>query len=542
MLVVRGVCRWGIFGLSLFLEGEGSVPWAEKVFVFWGWTLGREGRGCVDMSPLAPIFRFICVVWVLGGALVCDGAVQCARLFTDHMVLQRDRLVPVWGSAAPGEHVTVSFAGQRKTVETGSDGAWRVMLDPMAACATPGVLSVQGENSIEFSDVVVGEVWFCSGQSNMEKPLGPRKGQRPTDDFELEIAAASYPSLRLFQVPRTDLKQEGPGLFRWLPCSPEALRSADFSAAAYYFGRQLSQTLGVPVGLIHASFGGTRIEAWLPAEGFAEPALRGLEKEKYQAWVPGVQATELFRSMVAPYAPYGVRGFLWYQGEANCMLPDTLYATKLSTLISQWRRVWETPDAPFLGVLLAPFDYSKWDKFPVTSEALPLFWEGQVKALSALHTGYIVTTDLVSDLHDIHPTNKRDVGHRLARLALAEVYGRADIRARGPSLAGLKQNEGALELSFLHAEGLRTRDGLAPSDFSVAGADRIFHPATAKIEKDKVVLRSSEVPAPVAARFGWRETATPNLVNGSGLPAVPFRTDDWPVSVARQPQSTGNSR
>lgn len=490
--------------------------------------------------PLSRVLFFVCLFAAVG--LDCPAAVQCPRLFAEHMVLQQGKAVPVWGTAAPGEAVTVTFAGQSKSAKADAEGRWRVSLEPLAASAEPRTLAVQGENRLEFADVLVGEVWFCSGQSNMEKPLGLRKSQRPTEGYELELAASTYPLLRLFQVPRTDLKQDGPGALRWLPCSPEALKSSDFSAAAYYFGRQLSQALGVPVGLIHASFGGTRIEAWLPQEGYEEPKLRGLEKEKYAAWVPGVQPTELFESMVKPYAPFGVRGFLWYQGETNCMLPDPLYATKQTELVAQWRRVWEDPEAPFFGVLLAPFEYSKRPKAAVTPEALPAFWEEQSRALSAPRTGYVVTTDLVSDVGDIHPTEKREVGDRLARLALAEVYGRDDIPARGPQFASLKEIDGALELRFDHAAGLHTRDGLAPDEFAVAGADRVFRPADARIEDEKIVLRSPEVPKPVAARFGWRETARPNLVNGSGLPAAPFRTDDWEVAAARSPQAMGLGR
>lgn len=491
------------------------------------------------MKPLPPLSRvllFVCLV--AAGGLACSAAVRCPRLFDDHMVLQREKAVPLWGTASPGETVTVSFAGQTKSAKAGEDGRWRLSLDPLPASAEPRTLAVQGENRLEFADVLVGEVWFCSGQSNMEKPLGPRVRQQPTDDYELELEASRYPLLRLFHVPRTDLKQDKPGALHWLRCDPEALRSTEFSAAAYYFGRQLSQVLGVPVGLIHSSFGGTRIEAWLPVEGYADPALRGLEKEKYQAWVPGVQPTELFASMVEPYAPYGVRGFLWYQGETNCMLPDPLYAKKQAALIAQWRRVWEAPEAPFFGVLLAPYEYSKRPQAAVTSEALPAFWEEQAKALSAPHTGYVVTNDLVSDLRDIHPTAKREVGHRLARLALADVYGRGDIPARGPRFVSLKAVAGALELAFEHAEGLRTRDGLAPDNFSVAGEDRVFRAADAKIEEGRVVLRSPAVPKPVAARFGWSEDARPNLVNQSGLPAEPFRTDDWALVLTRPTPAT----
>ncbi|MBI2510403.1 MAG: sialate O-acetylesterase [Opitutae bacterium] len=460
--------------------------------------------------------------------------VRCAKLFTDHMVLQRERPVPIWGTAAPGERVTVAFAEQTKTIAARPDGTWRVTLDPLATSAAPRELTVRGTNTLTFSDVLVGEVWFASGQSNMEKPLGERKGQKPTLGYDLEIAAANYPLLRLFQVPRTDLKQDGPGVLRWLPCSPEALRESNFSAAAYFFGRNVQQTLGVPVGIIHASFGGTRIEAWLPAEAFADPQLAGLEKERYPAWVPGVQPTELFQSMVRPYAPFAIRGFLWYQGETNCTVPDSdRYAHKLTTLIAHWRRAWENADAPFYGVLLAPFDYSKWEKFGTTDQALPRFWQAQIEALSAPHTGYAVISDGVDDLHDIHPVNKRVVGDRLARLALHETFGRTAVAARGPTLASWKVDGATIVLTYAHAEGLHTRDRLPPTDFVVAGADRVFHPATAVIKENTITLTCPDVPAPVAARFAWHEIATPNLLNRVGLPAVPFRTDEWPVKINR---------
>jgi sialate O-acetylesterase len=493
----------------------------------------------------APLRRLACLL-LLSSALPLLGPrlaaeVRCARIFGDHMVLQRELPVPVWGEASPGEPVTVKFADQSHTTTTDSDGRWRVTLAPLATSAEARSLTVRGTNTLVFSDVLVGEVWFCSGQSNMEKPFGPRKGQRPVLDHELEIAAARYPRLRLYQIPRTDQKQDAPGHLTWLPCSPEALRESDFSAAAYTFGRQLHQTLDLPVGLVHASFGGTFIEAWMPPEAFTAPPLQGLETRKLQAWVPGVQATELYRSMVAPHIPFAVRGFLWYQGETNLMNGDiALYAEKQSALITTWRAAWERADAPFYGVLLAPMDYSRWEKFPVTAEALPAFRVEQIRALSAPRTGYVVTTDLVADTHDIHPVNKRDIGLRLARLALAETYARDDIPAHGPRFASLRATEegGALELNFEYATGLRARDGRPLSEFIVAGQDRVFHPAEAKLEAGKVRVASPAVPRPVAVRLGWHETATPNLTNATGLPATPFRSDDWPLTLTR-PTSEG---
>ena len=489
------------------------------------------------MTPTLPLLSLL--VFVLASlltALPLFGDVRCAKVFGDHMVLQCDLPVPVWGQAAPGESVTVVFAGQSQTVVADAEGRWRVTLAPLAASAEPRDFSVSAANSLVFSDVLVGEVWFCSGQSNMEKQLGPRKGQRPTEGHELETVAANFPHLRLYQVPRSNQKSGGPALDQWLACTPDNLRASEFSAAAYYFGQQVQRTLGIPIGLIHASFGGTFIEAWMPPAAFTEPGLAGLEKRALQAWVKGVQPTELYRDMVEPFAPFALRGFLWYQGETNLMNGDiALYAEKQSALIAAWRTAWERPDAPFFGALLAPMDYSKWEKFTITAEALPAFREEQVRALSAPNTDYVVTTDLVADLHDIHPINKRDVGLRFARLALAGPYDRADIPARGPVFLSMAETADgkALTLIFEYADGLRTRDGLAPSGFHIAGSDQVFHPATARIEDGKVIVSSAEVPGPVAVRFGWHETATPNLINSAGLPATPFRTDNWTLTLMR---------
>ena len=316
--------------------------------------------------------------------------------------------------------------------------------------------------------------------------------------------------------------------------------STEFSAAAYYFGRELVRALGVPVGLIHSSFGGTQIEAWMPAAAFAsDPALRDLVNVHYFAWVKGVQPTELYHSMIAPLVPYPLRGFLWYQGESNVMQADgAIYAAKQRALIASWRAAWGEPEAPFYYVQLAPFDYSRWDKFPklLTPEALPLFWEAQTAGLAVPHTGMVVTTDLVRDFHDIHPTDKRDVGLRLARLALTETYGRRDLLALSPGYAAMRERaDGGIEVRFADAgTGLASRDGRPLDGFTVAGADQRFVPAAAAIEgRDRVIVSSGQVAHPVAVRFGWDETAHPNLVNSAGLPAIPFRTDSWPVTNER---------
>lgn len=460
--------------------------------------------------------------------------VACPPIFGDRMVLQRDLPVAVWGTANPGESVTVKFARQSHSTEADASGRWRVTLAPLAASARPRKLTVRGVNTLAFSDVLVGEVWFCSGQSNMEKPLGPRKGQKPTDEFEVELTRADNPALRIFQVPHHAKPRVDGVTLAWLRCNADALTRANFSAAAYYFGRELQRELGVPVGLIHSSFGGTRIEAWMPPEAFAgNSLLSDLPAQPYQAWVEGVQATELYQSMVAPFMRFTVRGFLWYQGEANCMNAEgLLYAAKTRALVTSWRAAWGRPDAPFYSAQLAPFAYSRqknWEK-QLTPHALPAIWEAQVSALNLPHTGLIPTSDLAGNGLDIHPTNKRDVGLRFARLALADSYGRSEIAAQAPRLKSSKWiGQSTFILEFDHALGLRATDGAEPTSFTIAGEDRIFHPARAVIHKDRIEVSNHQVVMPVAVRFAWDELAMPNLVNAAGLPALPFRTDDWPL-------------
>jgi sialate O-acetylesterase len=470
---------------------------------------------------------------LLASALRAD--VACPPIFGDHMVLQRDQPVVIWGSAAADEAVTVEFAGQSKSSHADGAGRWQVMLDSMPASTELRTLTVRGTNTLTFTDILIGEVWFCSGQSNMEKPLGPRQGQKPTDDFEAELTRADCPTLRLFQVPHHAKAKTGDGTLSWFASNGEALLQSKFSAAAYYFGRELQRELGVPVGLIHSSFGGTRIEAWMPAEAFAtDPRLHDLPAQPYEAWVKGVQATELYQSMVAPFVPFRIRGFLWYQGEANCMNAEgEIYAAKMRALITSWRAAWGQPGAPFYFALLAPFGYSKqknWTK-QLTPHALPAIWEAQVGALDVPHTGLIVTTDLAGSGKDIHPTNKRDVGLRFARLALADTYDRSEVAAQPPRFKALRPAVYSRNLivTLHNAAELRSRDGKALRHFEVAGVDQQFHPAKAFIKGGKVIVTSSAVRNPVAVRFAWHELAMPNLVNAAGLPAIPFRTDDWPL-------------
>lgn len=469
--------------------------------------------------------------------LLSRAEVSLPSIFTDHMVLQRDVPVAIWGAASAGENVTVRFADQSRAATADSAGRWSVRLDPLPASAEGRELVVSGSNTLVLSDVLVGEVWFCSGQSNMEKPLGARSGQKPCDDHEAEIAAASHPLLRLFQVPRHNRPVQGDLSLRWLPCSPETVERSNFSAAGYYFGRRLLLELRVPVGLIHSSVGGTRVEPWTPKDVFADypllapVAAAAASGEKYK----GQGVGNLYASMVAPFVPYTLRGWLWYQGESNLMTHDApVYAEKMRALVESWRAAWGLPDAPFYHVQLAPYAYSRRKQpDPMSPEALPLFWEAQDRSLAIPRTGQAVINDSVVNFGDIHPTNKKVVGERLALVALRRAYGRDDVVDSGPLFSRVEKDGAALLASFEFADGLAAREGGELKGFDVAGEDRVFHPARAVVRGDKIAVSSASVPAPVALRYGWHERHGGNLVNAAGLPARSFRSDDWPVDSTR---------
>lgn len=443
-------------------------------------------------------------------ASAASAAVRLPAVLSDHAVLQRAASVPVWGWADPQEAVTVEFGQQRATTRAGADGRWRVALDLRQAATEPAVLHVRGAaNALTVDDVLVGEVWLASGQSNMEKPLGEKSGQRPVPNHEQEIAAANYPDIRLFKVQRKNAGQpldDVAGV--WERCAPNSIGRINFSAVAYFFGRRLHQQLRAPVGLIDATWGGTRIEPWTPAApGTADKA-------------------SLFNGMIAGLAPHALAGAIWYQGESNIDHTDLArYTGQMETLITGWRRHFRQPDLPFYYVQVAPhFYHIVRRKTVLDPQAAPRLWEAQADALRIAHTGMIVTTDLVDDLYDIHPRDKQTVGLRLANVALNQTYGRQDIAAFGPTFRALAIDGKQAVLSFDHADGLAARDAKPLTWFDIAGADGRYHAGDATIRDGKVIVTSELVPAPVAVRFGWDEAAQPNLVNRAGLPAAPFRS------------------
>ena len=459
-----------------------------------------------------------------------------AAIFGDNMVLQQQMPVPVWGWAAPNAAVTVKFSGQTKSTRAAADGKWLVKLGKLKASFAPQTLVVESGETKTFTNILVGEVWLASGQSNMEKPVGNQPGQKPTFNAEAELAAANFPAIRIFRVennlaaaPLADVKKfQG-----WAECSSNSLDGLKFSAAAYFFGREIHTNLSVPVGLVESSWGGTRIEPWTPPVGFEKVA----SQKKFAATVlttnklSNTRPLALYNAMIAPIAGFAMRGALWYQGESNLAGTNADndyrdYADKMAALIVGWRAVWGEGAFPFYFVQIAPFNYYGGKIHRANSpEQLAEFWALHARAARQIKiTGLVVTTDLVDDLNDIHPRNKADVGHRLALLALEKTYGEKVVSS-GPVFRSVKFNGGKAIVKFNHADGgLVSKDGQPLTWFTLAGADGKFISAEAKIAGDTVEVSAVEIEKPAAVRFAWAETAQPNLFNAAGLPAEPFDT------------------
>ncbi|MCW5943546.1 MAG: hypothetical protein KIS66_15045 [Fimbriimonadaceae bacterium] len=444
--------------------------------------------------------------------------VRVPALFSPGMVLQHGEPVPVWGWATPGEPVTVRFQSQTATTKADARGAWKVTLGPLRADRTPGDLIVQGTNRLAIGNVLVGEVWLCSGQSNMEWPLSRTEGA------EDEVAKADYPAIRMFTVtnatadtPQTDCSG------KWQTAAPNTV--AAWSAVGYHYARLLHLRLGLPVGMIDATWGGTVVEAWTDLAEFQKDpkefasTLALLEAPNVH---PANRPGKLYNGMIAPLIPYRLAGAIWYQGESNAWAAWR-YRTLFPMLIANWRRAWGQDRLPFYFVQIAPYRYAGADP-----RAAAELREAQLTAMRTVpDTGMAVTMD-IGDPANIHPPNKRDVADRLARWAFAKTYRLPEIVFSGPEFRSLKVEGNTLRLRFDHAaRGLRTRDGASPSHFTIAGKDQKFVPAQARIEGDTLVVWAEGVPNPVAVRYAWADDATPNLANAAGLPASSFRSDRW---------------
>ena len=489
--------------------------------------------------------------------------IRLPKVIGNHMVLQQAREVRIWGFADPGEGVTVEFRTKTAKTSAGADGKWEVRLPGMSA-GGPHELTISGRNRIVLSDVLVGEVWVCSGQSNMAWAVGR------SANAEAEIARADSPLIRLYKLEGESLVPETPqddAAGAWEVSSPGAVK--DFSAVAYFFARELQASQKVPVGVIQSARGGTPVEAWMSRAAIERvpafrPVLTNWDRvqseypelhRKHEEWravaararaegkpvpaeplmggQPGQKNTPggLFNSMIAPVTPYTIRGAIWYQGESNVNGVQyewttsfhDLYEALFPALIEDWRRVWDIGNFPFLFVQLANFGESK----PAGTTS---WWaevrEAQLKALSVPRTGMAVAID-IGDPRDIHPKNKQEVSRRLALAARSIAYGER-VAHTGPRCRKVKVRGAEVWLDFETAGGLTAR-GDRPSGFTVAGKDRRFFEADARIEGNRVVVSSPSVAEPVAVRYGWADNPACNLYDGTNLPASPFRTDDWPL-------------
>lgn len=461
---------------------------------------------------------------LLMGLVVADvhrawADVRPAAVFGDHMVLQRQKPVLIWGRAEVGEVVTVKLAGRKAQATAEADGLWRVEL-PALDAGGPHTLTIRGKNTLKFKDVLIGEVWLCSGQSNMEWPV------LRTVDAKREIATARDRKIRHLKIPHRAAGAPVEDVeAAWEVCSPATV--GRFTGCGYYMARALREALRVPIGLINASWGGTRIEPWIPPEGLATvPALADVAKQVQAAAGSKPrnhqQPVVLYNGMVHAFVGFPLRGAIWYQGESNHR-DGSLYTEKKKALIGGWRALWNQGDFPFYFVQIAPFGYGREDP-----GILPTFWEAQAAVLDVVpNTGMVVTSDIAT-LNDIHPPNKQDVGKRLALLALRRTYGK-DVVDSGPTLRTFEADGATLRVAFENADGgLRTRDKKPLSHFEIAGASTGFVPADARIDGDTVVLSAKGVPRPLAMRFAWHKLAQPNLVNAAGLPACAFRAGEIP--------------
>jgi sialate O-acetylesterase len=463
----------------------------------------------------------------LAAAATLRAEVTLAALFADHAVLQQGKLVPVWGRADPGEHVSVTFAGQTVGATAGADGAWAVLLAALAPSSKGADLVAAGDlNTVTARDVMVGEVWLCSGQSNMEFRVDdPKQPAFQLLNAKEEVANARFPLIRVFtvrhQVAHAPFDQAAGA---WVVCAPDTVGA--FSAVGYFFARDLQQRLGVPVGVIASTWSGTPVEAWLSPvaldgdPGFAVVAQRWKnvppDYPHRDSWEPG----GLFNGMINPLLPYALRGMLWYQGESNAARVGE-YHRLFVAMIAAWRAHFGQGDTPFYWVQLAGY--------PMPHDPSGATWaylrEAQAQALSLPATGMAVAIDL-GDPKTIHPHNKQEVGRRLALIAKNQVYGLTGDYS-GPVFAGAERAGPVMRVRFRFADNGLTAAAKPLQSFELAGADRKFYPATASIVRDTVLVQSPQVPSPVAVRYAWHDFPEANLYNGAGLPAVPFRSDDW---------------
>ncbi|MDR2345296.1 MAG: sialate O-acetylesterase [Planctomycetaceae bacterium] len=448
-------------------------------------------------------------------ALLAD--VKLPDVFASGMVLQRDLPAPVWGWADPQEKITVTIGDQSQTTETNEDGRWQVKLNPLKAANKPTKLIVKGKNEIVLENILVGEVWLCSGQSNMAWTMNK------LPDSKADIPSINNVNIRLFQVKHETAQKPVDHLtptIKWQSAEPKSV--THFSSIGYYFGAKLNEELDVPIGLIDSSWGATRIEPWTTVDGFKSvsiPSVVKLADVKLSEKPNQQQPTALYNKMIHPLTPFAMRGVIWYQGEGN-LNDKMIYAEKMKALIAGWRKVFNNAELGFYYVQLAPFRYGN------VPTSLPQLWEAQAEVEKQVSKSGMVVINDIGNINDIHPKNKKIVALRLAAQALNKTYGKKEIACESPKFEKLTIDGESVVISFTDVKEFKTRDGKSPDWFEIAGENKEYHKADAVIvDKTKIKLTSDKVSKPVHVRFAWSQIAEPNLRNESDLQLGAFRTD-----------------
>jgi len=463
-------------------------------------------------------------------SLSLQAQIQMPAIFSDNMVLQREKPIPIWGTATAGEQITVSFQEQNLVTKANEVGKWLITLQPLKASKTAATLTVKASNTLEFKNILVGDVWLCSGQSNMEYPLerklkkyaAPKNG---TDVAAEEVLKEKPDAIRYLYVERTlnkiDLPTKG-----WTDGNDTIVKYV--SAIGYFFAKEIYETVDIPIGIISTSWGGTRVEQWTPDWAYQQSEWFKKDAQTPNFKIDGMHPGQMYDRLIQPLLPFGIKGILWYQGESNCIIEDqATYHQKVELMIETWRKEFKDSQLPFYYVQIAPYKYTaRKDAKPHTTASLPLTWEAQTKNLNIPNTAMVVTTDLVDNLSDIHPSYKWIIAHRLALCALAKNYQKKLVYS-GPMLSSLSIKKDKAILTFKHiGKGLVSSDDKPLSWFSIAGEDNQFVPANATIKGKKIIVSATAVAKPTQVRFAWNEEAQPNLFNKDGLPAVPFRTNN----------------
>lgn len=458
-------------------------------------------------SPKMMMMKYIALFSILC-SLQLHAEVKLPAIFSDHMVIQRDVEAPVWGWAEPGEDVSVSFGRDTKRTKADKDGKWSLKLSKLDASAKPHDLTIKGTNEITLKNVLVGDVWICSGQSNMEWPL---KASTKTPN-EVAASQKNNKQLRLFRIPK-HIKSPEPAADTegtWTTTELEG-NCLSFSGCGFFFGAKLQEELNIPIGLIDTSWGGTPVDQWISNKAYKE--FLGSDRK----------GGSIYNGMIAPLVPFAIKGAIWYQGESNRGNAFPAYFTKMDALITGWREDFQVGDFPFYQVQIAPHQYNR--KKPGDDETLCRnIWASQYKAAKEIkNCGIVPIHDTIHGVIDnIHPWDKKPVGERLASLALKNDYGK-DVAFTGPEFASAAARSGKIIVSFNHVvDGLTTTDGEDPSFFEIAGADQVFVPAKARIQGNTVEVSADDVSSPKYVRMGWLETSVPNLADKNGWPVFQF--------------------